>query len=105
MRNDTWNIILPAAIALVACSNAFASSNEAWEALYAKANGTSIGKSGLDTLEASAPVVFDDTSGKIGVLLRGKASKATASTPVDLICLFEKKTGHVSISEYQWLGR
>lgn len=83
--------------------HASASSDSAWKALFAKVNGTCIGQSGMPSPEASAPVVFDDSVGKVALLLRGSMGKG--KTPVNLMCLYDKKTGKASISEYQWLGK
>ncbi|WP_313198133.1 hypothetical protein [Rhizobium sp.] len=80
-----------------------ASSDSAWNALFAKANGTCIGQSRMDTPEASAPVVFDDSVGKIAVMLRGKVGKNKPT--VNLICLYDKKTGKASLEEFRWLGK
>ena len=78
----------------------------AWNALFAKVNGTCIGQSGMDTPEATAPVVFDDATGKVAVLLRGSMGKGKSKVKnVNLICLYDKKTGKASIEEYRWLGR
>lgn|GEM_PF-1044554 len=74
-------------------SVAHASSGSAWNALFAKANGTCIGQSGLNTPEATEPVVFDDSVGKIAILLRGGSGKGKAKTSANLICLYDKKTG------------
>ncbi len=82
----------------------FAASDSAWNALFAKANGTCIGQSGLNTPEASAPVVFDDAVGKIAILLRGQTGKGKTKANVNLICLYDKKSGRASIAEYRWLG-
>ncbi len=82
---------------------ASASSDSAWNALFAKANGTCIGQSGMVSPEATAPVVFDDAAGKIAVLLREKSGKS--KKVVNLICLYDKKSGKASIAEYQWLGQ
>lgn len=86
----------------VTAAHASASSDNAWKALFAKVNGTCIGQSGMPSPEATAPVVFDDKTGKIAVLLRGSMGKG--KTRVNLICLYDKKTGKASIAEYQWLG-
>jgi hypothetical protein len=53
--------------------------------------------------EATAPVVFDDATGKIAVLLREKNPKSKKI--VNVICLYDKKSGKASITEYQWLGQ
>ncbi|RWX12981.1 hypothetical protein EHI45_16075 [Rhizobium leguminosarum] len=82
---------------------ASASSDSAWNALFAKANGTCIGQSRMVSPEATAPVVFDDATGKVAILLREKSGKAKKF--VNLICLYDKKSGKASIAEYQWLGR
>lgn len=79
-----------------------ASSDSAWNALFAKANGTCIGQSGMVSPEATAPVVFDDATGKIAILLREKSGKSKKL--INLICLYDKKSGKASIAEYQWLG-
>lgn len=92
-----------AAITIASCSVAQASSGSAWQALFAKANGTCIGQSGMISPEASAPVVFDDSVGKVAVLLREKNGKSGKMT--NLICLYDKKTGKVSIQEFNWLGK
>jgi hypothetical protein len=94
------------AATLASAPLAAASSDGAWNALFAKVNGTCIGQSGMDTPEASAPVVFDDATGKVAVLLRGAMGKGKSRVRnVNLICLYDKKTGKVSIEEYRWLGR
>lgn len=80
-----------------------ASSDSAWNALFAKANGTCIGQSRMVSPKATAPVVFDDETDKIAILLREKSGKS--KRPVNLICLYEKKSGKASIAEYQWLGQ
>jgi len=80
-----------------------ASSDSAWNALFAKANGTCIGQSRMDTPETSAPIVFDDSVGKIAVMLRGKVGKNKPT--VNLICLYDKKTGKASLEEFRWLGK
>lgn len=80
-----------------------ASSNGAWDALFAKANGTCIGQSRMVSPEATSPVVFDDATGKIAILLREKNAKSKKM--VNLICLYDKKSGKASIAEYRWLGQ
>ncbi|MBY2916925.1 hypothetical protein [Rhizobium leguminosarum] len=82
---------------------ASASSDSAWNALFAKANGTCIGQSRMVSPEATAPVVFDDATGKVAVLLREKSPKSKKL--VNLICLYDKKSGKASIAEYHWLGQ
>lgn len=81
---------------------ASASSDSAWKALNAKATGTCIGQSRMVSPEATAPVAFDDATGKVAVLLREKNVKSNKL--LNLICLYDKKTGKASIGEYQWLG-
>jgi len=80
-----------------------ASSDASWNALFAKANGTCVGQSRMISPEASAPVVFDDSIGKIAVMLRGTITKGKPA--VNLVCLYDKKTGKASIEEFRWLGR
>ncbi len=93
-----------ATVAVVALTQvASASSDSAWNALFAKANGTCIGQSRMVSPEATAPVVFDDAAGKIAILLREKIGKS--KKVVNLICLYDKKSGKASIAEYQWLGQ
>ncbi len=82
---------------------ASASSDSAWNALFAKANGTCIGQSRMVSPEATAPVVFDDETGKIAILLREKNAKSKKL--VNLMYLYDKKSGKASIAEYQWLGQ
>ena len=95
--------IFAATIGLIAFSPiAHASSDAAWNALFAKANGTCIGQSRMVSPEASAPVVFDDATGKIAVLLREKSRKSNRM--VNLICLYDKRSGKASIAEYKWPG-
>lgn len=85
-------ITMAIALALASIQQAAASSDGAWAALFAKANGTCIGQSGLDSPEATVPVVFDDATGKAAILLRGsmgdkrgalRASTSSASTTRD----------------------
>jgi hypothetical protein len=97
------NIAIAAVSILASATIANASSENAWNALFAKANGTCIGQSRMDTPEASAPVVFDDSVGKIAVMLRGKVGKNKPT--VNMICLYDKKTGKASIEEFRWLGK
>ena len=80
-----------------------ASSDAAWNALFAKANGTCIGQSRMVSPEATAPVVFDDVIGKIAILLREKDPESKKM--VNMICLYDKKSGKASIAEYQWLAQ
>lgn len=80
-----------------------ASSDAAWNALFAKANGTCIGQSRMVSPEATAPVVFDDVIGKIAILLREKNPESKKM--VNMICLYDKKSGKASIAEYQWLAQ
>nr|WP_276120969.1 hypothetical protein [Pararhizobium qamdonense] len=96
--------LFAAALGLMTTQYAFGSSDGSWDAIFAKANGTCIGQSEMNTPEASAPVVFDDATGKIAVLLRGELGRGKAKTKVNLICLYDKKTGRASIAEYRWLG-
>lgn len=79
------------------------SSDAAWNALFAKANGTCIGQSRMVSPEATAPVVFDDVIGKIAILLREKNPESKKM--VNMICLYDKKSGKASIAEYQWLAQ
>ncbi len=95
-------ITMVAALLLASTQLANASSGAAWDALYAKANGTCIGQSRMDTPEASAPVVFNDSIGKVAVLLRGTVGKSKSK--VNLICLYDKKSGKAAIEEFKWLG-
>lgn len=95
-----------ALLALLGVSSvAHASSDAAWNALFAKANGTCIGQSGLNVPQVTEPIVFDDSVGKIAILLTGGSGKGKAKTTANLICLYDKKTGKAVISEYKWLGR
>jgi len=87
----------------MALQSAYASNDASWNQLFAKVNGTCIGKSGISSPEASAPVVFDDTTGKIGLLLRGAPGKGKPQ--INVLCLYDKKTGKASVSEFRWLGR
>jgi uncharacterized iron-regulated membrane protein len=93
-------------LTLATVQGAAASSDGAWTALFAKANCTCIGRSGMDTPEATAPVVFDDATGKIAFMVRGSQGKRKAKvSTVNLICLYDKKSGRASIAEYRWLGK
>lgn len=97
-------ILVTAAIGLLSSVPAWASSDAAWSALFAKVNGTCIGQSRMVSPEASAPVVFDDATGKIAVLLRepGRGKKKAMR---EVICLYDKKSGKASVEEYHWLGK
>jgi hypothetical protein len=57
----------------------------------------------MNTLEASAPVVFEDSVGKVAVLLRGTIGKGKPT--INLLCLYDKKTGKAAIEEFRWLGK
>lgn len=83
---------------------ALASTDAAWAALFAKANGTCIGQSKMVSPEASAPVIFDDTTGKIVILLREPIVRGKKKTMSEVICLYDKKSGRASVAEYHWLG-
>ncbi|MBN8954310.1 MULTISPECIES: hypothetical protein [unclassified Rhizobium] len=91
---------------LVSSAQSYASSERAWDALFAKVNGTCIGMSRMNTPEVSAPIVFDDATGKVGLLLRGSIGKSKAAVQnVNLLCLYDKKTGKASIAEYKSMGK
>ncbi|TIX90190.1 hypothetical protein BSK43_012815 [Rhizobium sp. P44RR-XXIV] len=95
-----------ALVLLATTAQSFASSDDAWNALFAKVNGTCIGMSRMNTPEVSAPIVFDDATGKVALLLRGSLGKAKGrAQTVNLMCLYDKKTGKASIAEYHWLGK
>jgi hypothetical protein len=96
-------IIVTTVGALCVASTVHASSNSAWNALFAKANGTCIGQSRMVSPEATAPVLFDDATGKLAILLREKNAKTRKM--VNLICLYDKKSGKASIAEYERLGQ
>lgn len=89
--------------AILISSPTWASSDAAWNALFAKANGTCIGQSRMVSPEASAPVVLDDSVGKVAILLR-EPTGVGKRTMKQVICLYEKKSGKASIAEYRWLG-
>lgn len=97
-------VMAAAAIVSMWTGPTWASSNAAWNALFAKANGTCIGQSRMVSPEASAPVVFDDATGKIAVLLR-ELGRGNAKSMREVICLYDKKSGKASIAEYHWLGK
>ncbi|TCL67160.1 hypothetical protein [Rhizobium sp. BK251] len=98
-------LAVAASILAATIQQAEASSDASWNALFAKVNGTCIGLSGMNTPEASAPIVFDDAAGKVAVLLRGSVGRGkTKVRNVNLMCLYDKKTGRASIAEYRWLG-
>ncbi|MGO7180719.1 hypothetical protein ACCT14_10130 [Rhizobium brockwellii] len=92
------------AAVVLSAATASASSDASWDKLFAKINGTCIGESGLDTPEATAPIVFDDATGKVALLLRGTMGKGKVKTRVNIMCLYDKKSGRASIAEYKWLG-
>ena len=97
---------IAALVLLMTAVQSYASSEGAWDSLFAKVNGTCIGMSRMKTPEVSAPIVFDDAIGKVGLLLRGSIGKSkTAVHNVNLLCLYDKKTGKASIAEYKWLGK
>ncbi|NLS01349.1 hypothetical protein HGP17_31330 [Rhizobium sp. P38BS-XIX] len=99
-------LVATASILLATAAQSYASSDSAWNALFAKVNGTCIGMSRMNTPEVSAPIVFDDATGKVGLLLRGSLGKTKGKAEtVNLMCLYDKKTGKASIEEYHWLGR
>jgi hypothetical protein len=101
MRKTVFGV---AVIATLAPVPTWASSDAAWSALFAKANGTCIGQSKMVSPEASAPVVFGDATGKIAILLREPVVGGKTKTMNQIICLYDKKTGRASIAEYRWLG-
>ena len=97
-------VFATAAVVLSSSITAWASSDAAWSAIFAKANGTCIGQSRMVSPEASAPVVFDDATGKIAVLLR-EPTRGKSKTMRNIICLYDKRTGKAVIEEYHWLGK
>jgi hypothetical protein len=96
--------LLAAALVAVSVMPAMASSDTAWSALFAKATGTCIGQSKMVSPEASAPVVFDDTTGEIAILLREAVVRGKKKTMSEVMCLYDKKWGRASVAEYHWLG-
>jgi hypothetical protein len=92
--------------AIAAFQPGHASSDDAWNALFKKVNGTCIGQSGMDTPEVTAPIIFDDAVGKVALLLRGTVGKGKSKiSNATIMCLYDKKTGKASIQEYRWLGK
>jgi len=83
---------------------ASASSDASWDKLFAKINDTCVGHSGIDTPEATAPILFDDATGKVALLLRGTMGTGKFKARMNVICLYAKKSGKASIAEYKWLG-
>jgi hypothetical protein len=49
-------------------------------------------------------VVFDDSVGKIAILLRGETGRGKSKARANMLCLYDKRTGKAAIAEYQWLG-
>ncbi|MGO8049841.1 hypothetical protein [Rhizobium leguminosarum] len=49
--------------------------------------------------------MFDDSVGKIVILLKGAMGRGKAKTKVSMICLYDKKSANSSIEEYRWLGK
>nr|WP_247871790.1 hypothetical protein [Ochrobactrum sp. LM19] len=83
--------------------HANASSSDAWQQLYNKAERTCITQSRLVSPFVSEPVVFDDSIGKVAILLReGSSRNKTFRKNTTFICLFDKKTNKTAIEEYRW---
>lgn len=107
MRFSQFSLAKLAATGLVAAliSPAFASSNEAWADHDRKITQKCITSSGLmNAVASSKPILFDDNVGYSAMIVRGhlkpiagSAPKATATQ--EKLCLFERKTGKVSVME------
>lgn len=95
----TLLLALPLAMTVTA---AHASSDAAWAELDRKVTAACTKASGLKTPKASRPVQFDDTLGKVAVLVSGvfpqKTMKGAHGT---MLCLFDKASGKVWIDEAQ----
>ncbi|MCV9909265.1 hypothetical protein OIV19_16820 [Brucella sp. HL-2] len=83
--------------------SAHASSPAAWEALHTKVISSCMAKSAMVSPFVSEPVDFDDSVGKVALLLR-EGSTRNRKQPKDttIICLYDKRSGKVAIEEIQW---
>ncbi|SDN36876.1 hypothetical protein SAMN05216328_12481 [Ensifer sp. YR511] len=97
-------LILAVATILSTTHIAVASSDSAWNELFAKANKRCTDQSGMAASIASTPAIFGDRVDKVAVLLRGKIGKGKSKQIVDLICLYDVKSGDAAISDYGWLA-
>lgn len=95
-------IVFAALAAFASGGTARASSGDSWAALFAQVKKSCIDESGIKSPEASAPVVFDDATDKLAVLLRGKVGRGKAQANVAVICLYDKESGKASVAEYTW---
>lgn len=83
--------------------SAHASSPAAWEALHTKVVSSCMAKSSMVSPFVSEPVDFDDSVGKVALLLR-EGSTRNRKQPKDttVICLYDKRSGKSAIEEVQW---
>ena len=83
--------------------SAHASSPAAWEALHTRVVSSCMAKSSMVSPFVSEPVDFDDSVGKVALLLR-EGSTRNRKQPKDttVVCLYDKRSGKVAIEEVQW---
>ncbi len=86
--------------ALGLTSPASASSDAAWEQMFASAKKACIKASSLIKAKASEPVVFSDNVGYVALLVSGTyPQKHMKGQKGQMLCLFERKTGKASTEE------
>lgn len=80
-----------------------ASSPAAWEALHTKVVSSCMAKSSMVSPFVSEPVDFDDSVGKVALILR-EGSSRNRKQPKDttVLCLYDKRSGKVVIEEVRW---
>ena len=74
-----------------------ASSTESWKSFSVSVTRACISHSDLIITKASSPVMFDDTVGKVVVLMKGKLKGERKE--IEQVCLYDKPTKAVSIAE------
>ncbi|MFP5078360.1 hypothetical protein ACLE20_13710 [Rhizobium sp. YIM 134829] len=91
-------IALP--LLLTATVAAKASSDEAWAELNRTVTARCAKASQLKSPQLSDPVQFDDTLGKVAVLVRGVfPQKAMKGARGSMLCIYDKASGKVWIDE------
>jgi hypothetical protein len=83
--------------------SAHASSPAAWEALHTKVVSSCMAKSSMVSPFVSEPVDFDDSVGRVALLLReGSTRNRKQAKDTTVVCLYDKRSGKVAIEEVQW---
>ncbi|HEX8533505.1 MAG TPA: hypothetical protein VF662_05000 [Allosphingosinicella sp.] len=98
-------MIVASLLLLQVSAAAQASSPKAWAELQRRTERACIQASGLGRPRVSNPVIFDDRTGAVALLVSGTEGRAGAGgIPVTKLCLYNRRNGTVALEEAKGWG-